>query len=485
MRKRRVAAQVLSEIMSRAPHSADVRVGVPGEARSVLARKVTDVLTSTNGAARREGIVRITVPLEETPDLLAWLRLRPEGARSYWSGRRDGQAVAASGEADVVEGRSAPRTGELRKALEARLAWAGPGVRYFGGLRFDAARRADRAWEPFGAYRFVLPRFEVVRNAGGGTLVCNVVLPRDRERVHDLLEEIERLATPATPLTGTLPLPVDRTDEPDFRVWQDAVRTALRAFDDTTLEKVVLARQVGFRFEDDLDPFLLLERLQEATPNCFHYLFEPEAGYTFLGATPERLFRREGRSVWSEAVAGTRPRGTTRRDDDQLRDELLHSEKDLREHAYVRDSIRAVLEPLTEHLQIDAMPSEMPLARGRHLYTGMRGRLREGVSTFTLLERLHPTPAVGGYPRDAALDMIRTLEPFDRGWYAGPVGWVGDGVAEFAVALRCGRVAGRQLSLFSGAGLVRGSTPEAEWDEIEHKIVDFLRVMGLDLRRAE
>jgi len=130
-------------------------------------------------------------------------------------------------------------------------------------------------------------------------------------------------------------------------------------------------------------------------------------------------------------------------------------------------------------LSVDARATEMMLARGRHLVSRFEGVLRHGVSTWDLLRHLHPTPATGGYPAPAALKAIRRTETFDRGWYAGPVGCVGRDFAEFAVALRCGLVTGSRLHLYSGAGIVSGSEPESEWDEIEHKIVDFVRTLRL------
>jgi menaquinone-specific isochorismate synthase len=115
----------------------------------------------------------------------------------------------------------------------------------------------------------------------------------------------------------------------------------------------------------------------------------------------------------------------------------------------------------------------------------VRGTLQEGVSDAEVLDALHPTPAVGGYPRVEAFEEIRDLEPFDRGWYAGPVGWIGADSAEFAVGIRSGLVSGRKLSLFSGAGIVAGSTAEDEWTEIEQKIDDFTRIFGLDPRNRQ
>ena len=204
----------------------------------------------------------------------------------------------------------------------------------------------------------------------------------------------------------------------------------------------------------------------------------------FLGASPERLFRRDGRSVESEAVAGTRPRGVSSADDEGLRDDLLHSAKDRSEHTYVSKGIGEALAPLCEELEIEDGVSEMKLARGRHLRSRVRGTLRDGVTDAALLDALHPTPAVGGHPRDEALERYRDLEPFDRGWYAGPVGWIGAEASEFAVGIRSGLVRGRTLALFSGAGIVAGSVPDEEWAEIEQKIGDFTGMFGLEQGNA-
>ena len=171
-------------------------------------------------------------------------------------------------------------------------------------------------------------------------------------------------------------------------------------------------------------------------------------------------------------------------DDEGLRDELLHSAKDRVEHTYVSKGIREALEPLCEELEIEDSVADMKLARGRHLRSKIRGKLGDGVTDAGLLEAMHPTPAVGGYPRDRAREEIRVLEPFDRGWYAGPVGWIGAEASEFAVGLRSGLVRGQTLALFSGAGIVAGSVPEEEWAEIEQKIGDFTGMFGLEQGHA-
>ena len=246
--------------------------------------------------------------------------------------------------------------------------------------------------------------------------------------------------------------------------------------------KVVLARRAVFGFGEDLDGLLLAEELRDAAPDCFRFYVQPVEGAAFLGASPERLFRREGRSVRSEAVAGTRPRGASSAADEELREELLGSEKDHSEHRFVKFGIEESLRPLCVRLDVEDGVSEMKLASRRHLVSRVRGELREGVADAEVLRALHPTPAVGGYPGVAALEGIRELEPFDRGWYAGPIGWVGADASEFAVGIRSGLVRGSTLTLFSGAGIVPGSDPDEEWAEVEQKIGDFTGAFGLGNR---
>ena len=410
-------------------------------------------------------------------DPLSWLEAQDGPHRTYWRGRGEAEARAALGAALVVDGPLASVAGRVGRALAALP----PGARLTTTARFDAEAQVGAEWAPFGSARFVLPRVEV-RSDGRTAAVAVHVVPG--ESLDAARAAVAGLRLSAPPEATDLALPFMRRDDPDRAEWDRMLRWALGAFEGGPLQKVVLARRARFLFEDPVDPFALLRRLEAATPRCFHALVEAEGGAAFLTATPERLFRLDGRTIQTEAVAGTRPRSASDADDDRLRDELLSSEKDRREHGYVRDRIEAALAPLTASLDVDGDASAMTLARGRHLYTGVRGTLADGVGALDVLRALHPTPAVGGTPTDLALDAIDRLEPFDRGLYAGPVGWVGrDGAgreaAEVAVGIRSGLVEGRALSLYSGAGIVAGSDPAAEWAEIEHKIGDFARVLGL------
>ena len=195
-----------------------------------------------------------------------------------------------------------------------------------------------------------------------------------------------------------------------------------------------------------------------------------------MGTTPERLFKLEGRDITSEVIAGTRPRSENVETDRAYSEALLHSEKDQREHDIVRKAMRQKLHLLCDHLEIQDDAELLLLERKQHLISRISGRLAKGKNGADLLTSLHPTPAVGGYPRENALREIRRLEPFSRGWYASPVGWVSENACEFAVAIRSGLVQDSKVSVYSGAGIVAGSDPREEWQEIENKISDFVKV---------
>jgi len=450
----------------------------------LLSDRVSRALSVADGVAgSHERVVRLAVPVGRV-DPFRWLHEQRMFPKLYWSGRGETTGVATVGTADVWEADASRDARSLPRLLASLPDTGISGARYYGGTRFDALHEPDEEWTAFGAHRFVLPRFELHEDDAETTLVCNLVLPRDMRSASEILQEIEDLSLPEGATGASLPVPISRKDSPGVWGWTRNIEQALSAFSEGRLGKVVLARRAEIGFDGDLDPTLVLEGLKATTPGCFHFYAEPADGVAFLGASPERLFRRDGSSVVSEAVAGTRPRGVSSADDEGLGEDLLHSVKDRSEHSYVRKGIGEALAPLCEELDLEDGVSEMKLARGRHLKSRVRGVLREGVTDADLIGALHPTPAVCGYPRHEALQEIRALEPFDRGWYAGPVGWIGAEASEFAVGLRSGLVRGRTLALFSGAGIVAGSEPHEEWAEIEQKIGDFTGMFGLEQGNA-
>ncbi|MCQ3804361.1 MAG: isochorismate synthase [bacterium] len=262
---------------------------------------------------------------------------------------------------------------------------------------------------------------------------------------------------------------------PDWQ-WMDSVARALALIEAGHLKKVVMARDVKVWSKSPFDVKLLLERLHRAFPECFTFLV---AG--LVGASPELLLRQDKGTVESVALAGTAPRHADPVRDERLARGLLASEKNRHEHELTVESVEDGLARVCSQLSRDAVPTLRELGDLRHLSTAFAGVLAEPTSCFDVLEHLHPTAAVGGVSRRAALDAIRQLEGMERAGYAGPVGWFdqhGDG--EWAIALRCAELMDTGARLFAGAGIVAGSLPEEELAETRLK----LRAMtdALDLR---
>jgi isochorismate synthase len=213
------------------------------------------------------------------------------------------------------------------------------------------------------------------------------------------------------------------------------------------------------------DPAAVLRALGTRYNDCYLFAID-RGGRCFLGATPERLVRKSGALVKTTCLAGTTRRGGTPDEDEILGADLLASGKNRAEHAVVVHMIAGAMQAVCTDLQRPNTPTLLRLANVQHLYTPIVGRLRDGVSLLDLVARLHPTPAVGGFPRAAALAHIRAVEGMDRGWYAAPVGWLdarGDG--EFAVALRSALLHGDTARLFAGCGIMADSEPDAEYAE--------------------
>jgi menaquinone-specific isochorismate synthase len=269
---------------------------------------------------------------------------------------------------------------------------------------------------------------------------------------------------PQTPPTRfTVEAPRSRT------AWRDAVERALASIGRGELEKVVLAREVVVESDEPFPVADVLRRLVAQQHGCFIY-----ASGGFVGASPELLVRRHGSTVESRPVAGT-----TVADGAEALDALAHSAKDNREHRFVVDAIADALGDVCGALDIAPVPEVMVFGPVAHLATPVRGRLHDPrPSALDLARLLSPTPAVGGTPRAAALSTIAALEDFDRGRYAGPVGWVdarGDG--EWAIALRGAELDGTRARLVAGAGIVEGSEPDAEWAETQAKLEPMLRAL--------
>ena len=450
------------------------------QAKRLMQEKIKEVYASFVLTARsmdEPAVVRFEIAIDDVPPL-SWLAAQKNRVKTYWSDRQGKFEMAGIGAADVVSGKGEIDHDLLFTCLNKLLVGGNESLRYYGGLRFSEKNESlhDTPWEDYGSYRFVMPRFELFHQSDTTYLACNVVLGIDRPGADAVLDELGDIVSLIESSDTELPGIMARSDCPDMERWNAMVEAALESININKLEKLVLAKQTSFELSMLLNPIRLLQRLKQATPGCYHFGLQLSDNLAFVGAPPEQLYQRINRTIRSEAVGGTRPRGATVDKDEALAQELLRSEKDLREYRYVADSLQETLGCLCQSAESVDDLSLLKLATVQHLITHFKGKLAPGISDADILAAMHPTPAVGGYPVDRAVRKIDELEPFDRGWYTGPVGWIGYDAAEFAVAIRSGLVAGDKLHLFAGAGIVKGSTAESEWMEIENKLNSFTKV---------
>jgi menaquinone-specific isochorismate synthase len=397
-----------------------------------------------------------------------------------------GVELAALGSAAVLEGRGGTRFSSVAAAGRTLLAGArsvgllgaqAASPRLVGGFSFHAGPPRSELWQGFGEARFVLPEVCYLAEGGSARLLVTLAASRtDRAAARDELVEL------ATSSLRALERGIEVSDEPRRRSleerpdaeWDklvDAIRAEIAR---GTLEKAVLARRVQVTLDGEPEPAEVLFRLRSQAPECTRFLFR-RSGKAFLGATPEWLARKRGDRLETEALAGSI--GALEPD---ARPRLLGSDKDRAEHALVLREILRALEPVTASVEAAPEPEICALRHVLHLRSRVTARLRGNPHLLEVVERLHPTPAVGGIPTARALEWLAAHEPDERGWYAGPIGWfdaAGDG--DMAVALRSGVLEHRTAHLYVGSGIVAGSAPAAELTETRWKLRTLLGALGV------
>lgn len=393
-----------------------------------------------------------------------WLESSPLYPRMFWRSRSGAAQTLATGVA---------ASGPLEMLME-MLKTADPGVRVFGGQKFDAGFAPSEEWDRFPPSFYFIPKAELIHSGGRARLAVNLA-PGELD--------LDDISAWLASIGGELP-PVRRTvlirwDQPNFEEWSATVSASLKAFESGVLRKVVLARKSCLELNEPLGPFALAGTIMGSSPACFHFCIQPtpDSG-AFLGASPELLYRRIGSRLESEAVAGTRPRSLDTVEDARLEAQLLQMSKERLEHRLVVDSLERTFDQLCSLFSCDEIPGVLKLSRVQHLRTAFQGTLREGMDDAGILKAFHPTPATCGSPTRAAFDFLAAHEGFDRGWYAGPIGCVSGEETEFAVAIRSIHWRGRQLDVFAGAGIVEGSHAEREWMELEDKISGVLNLLA-------
>lgn len=419
------------------------------------------------------GFVRLRVGIE-IRSFLGWLAAQTLYPRIYWHARgHDKPEYVALGSI-----RELTRPQDIQQVCQHTGQLHDDSPRYYGGLAFDPTQPG---WQGFGPCRFVLPRIELVRRGECVSLCLNLWLTDDNLDAELQAAEAALAALqPEAPLSALHPHSWLRQDCPGLDQWQTLVERVTSPDFQAHTPKVVLSRESRLsrqRHDDPLCPWSLLAQWAQHAQDCFHFGFQFSPEQSFISCSPERLYRREGSHLFTEALAGTIRRSGDEATDAALAAELLADSKNRLENRLVHADILSRLAPLTTGASLTE-PRILKLRLLQHLKCDIEAELSPGVCDWQLLDALHPTPAVGGAPREAALAFIREFEPHDRGWYAGACGMLSRETSEFSVAIRSARVTAQAITLFAGAGIVAGSEPAAEWAELDNKIANVLSLLG-------
>jgi isochorismate synthase len=400
-----------------------------------------------------------------------------------WENSRAGQSCAGFGITFSVDSDAAEQAFEVfdRVSKPGQFLWFGepacprPSGPWFGGMAFDPSRHRGEWWSGFSAGRWVLPRLLLWSQRKRPYLTgFRPVTEGVDSALASLREEVRERASQ---LNGqrTRPNGIPRLRKrflngagSDRLEWGRLLQSALDAIRSGALEKVVIARSVDIEAPQPFDPEQVFRTLRRIAPGSAVFLIRGTDDTAFVGASPELLCRCDGSLVETEALAGSASHANAAG--------LLQSDKENREHRSVVDGIREALGPYSEAVSVDGAPTLLGVPHLVHLRTPIRARLKNGSRISQVLAALHPTPAVGGSPKQRALSFLAEHENLDRGWYGGALGWIGEGSMELMVALRSAVVRANRARLFVGAGIVEGSTEEGEWEETEAK--------GLTIREA-
>ena len=417
-------------------------------------------------------------------------------ARFYWENQRDGFTLAGFGMAAELVAWGPDRFDSMRRQAQKLFAGAVTedagqplaGPRLFGGFAFQDDFVPDNTWTIYAPAYFVLPHYQLVQVGDDAWLTINVHVPPEDDLDEILPQLREALALRCDDLRASWEDAPDEVAQPvevhypmPYETWERIISEALEHIYDGNLQKVVLSRVAEIRFADPVNVDAALDYLSAHYADCYRFLFEPRPHHAFYGATPELLAHVEGYELRTMALAGSIRSGQTDRENEAYAHRLLNNPKERHEHALVVNVLRERLSDMTQQLDIPNTPGILRLSNIQHLHTPVSGVLNEAAGVLHVIERLHPTPALGGQPRDAALRFISEAEPVPRGWYGAPIGWVDarlDGM--FGVAIRSAVSQDKRVWLYAGAGIVEDSVPQKEWNETALKFRPMLNALGIE-----
>lgn len=419
------------------------------------------------------------------------------GFEYYWELPKLDFAIAASGQLTRVETTGVNRfkkASTLGKAIINKthhfsaLNHSLATIHLLGGFSFFDENEGE-VWKDFGSGSFTLPEWVIIKDGLFNILTITIALNAHdstldiKERFYDTMYKLRNLTkaehyTLSEEAVNQNDYSIPGIDSPEYLQWINAVEGAKEQISQNFYNKIVLARELVLKTDHNITDTKVLHRLRNQYPDCYSFLIRQNEHSSFIGCTPERLASFKGDYLFTEGLAGSSPRGKSATEDAKLEMELLNSIKNLDEHNFVLRAIESNLEPFSENLELQPTPGIKKLNNVFHLHTPIKAKIKRDVSKTEVLKTLHPTPAVGGFPKKNAIPHIPSFENFERGWYAAPIGWINaNGEGEFAVAIRSGLIKENEVRFYAGCGIVGASNPNKEWEETNVKFIPMLSAL--------
>lgn len=402
----------------------------------------------------------------------------------YWEQPQKQFAIAAGGVAKVLKSTGSHRFDEigdqfrLIKKQLITVSTISHSLNHpilVGGYSFSE-HNVQSMWKKFGAARFQLSNWTIIKS--GKLVLLMLTVPIFNKEISSVVEELEQMRADIIKrwksIRNTRKSENSRRDNTykvlqsknSYSDWRKQIMQCREMISGGAFKKIVIARQLDFETDKPIQVSRAMYHLRRQFPECFNFMIKVDGGPVFMGASPERLIAIKKNRIQTESLAGSISRGISASEDTALGHSLMESLKERSEHDYVVEEISNNLRKYSHRVEHPRQPVIKKLQNVQHLFTPISADIERNATIHELAGLLHPTPAVGGFPKHAAVPYINEIEQMDRGWYAGPIGWFNiSGSGEFAVAIRSALVHEKRARLYAGCGIVKNSDPATEWQE--------------------
>ena len=351
----------------------------------------------------------------------------------------------------------------------------------FGGFTFDPENGVSGEWEGMPQAFFAVATYQLVMRNDHVYISTNYIAERENPQVFEQLckKRDELMHTAQVKALKTYSKPIVKSSfEPYKEEYLESIKQVTTLIRQKEADKVVIARSLALQFEEAVSSPNVLSQIILEQPESYLFGLEHQ-DKLFFGASPERLVKVEKSYAYSSCVAGSVKRGKNAEEDEKLGQSLLNDAKNRSEHQYVVDMIGNTFKENCSKYDIPSQPKLLKIRDIQHLFTPVEGQLKNNATILQLVKTLHPTPALGGVPRNRAMEVIREYEPMNRGYYAAPIGWLdAEGNGEFAVAIRSALLLQDKAFLYAGGGIVADSEPQSEYEETLVKFRPMIRALG-------